>query len=176
MSSIAKLVESKIRKVPDFPKAGVMFKDITPALKDAETLAMIVDWFVDNLKDKNIDYVAGLEARGFLFAPLVAYKLGVGFIPIRKPGKLPAEVEKVSYALEYGEDSLEIHKDAVEPGKRVAIIDDVLATGGTAAAAEELIIKIGGHVAASAFLIELCKLNGRRKLTKHTEILSLIES
>ena len=174
MINTARHVKSKIRNIPDFPKKGILFKDITTALKDPQTLALIVDWFADSLRDKKIDYVVGLEARGFFFAPLIAYKLGAGFVPVRKPGKLPAAVEKVSYDLEYGKDSLEIHTDAIERGARVAIIDDVLATGGTAAAAQKLVAKVGGKLIATAFLLELPSLGGRSKLDKKSEILSLI--
>ena len=171
---IAERVNNKIRIIPDFPKKGISFKDITTAIKDAETLALIMDWFVDELKDKKIDYVVGLESRGFIFAPTIAYKLGAGFIPIRKPGKLPYKVEKASYELEYGSDTIEIHKDAIEKGKNVVIIDDLLATGGTAAAAIELVNKLGGNISAVAFLMEIAFLDGRKKLPD-IETISLIK-
>ena len=175
MKNTAELVQSKIRDIQDFPKAGILFKDITTAMKDADTLSLITDWFYEQLEGRGIDYVIGIEARGFFFAPLAAYKLGAGFIPVRKPGKLPAAVESESYALEYGTDSLEIHKDAIEPGKRVAIIDDVLATGGTAAAVEKLVQRMGAEVALNLFLIELAFLDGRGKLSNNAETISLIK-
>ncbi len=140
---IIEKVKKEIRDVPNFPKKGILFKDITTAIKNPETLVFIIDWFVEKLKDKKIDYVIGLESRGFIFAPTIAYKIGAGFIPIRKPGKLPAEVETMSYDLEYGSDMIEIHQDALEKGSRVAIVDDLLATGGTAEAAYKLIDKLG---------------------------------
>lgn len=167
-------VMSKIRDVQNFPQQGILFKDITTAIKDAKTFALIIDWFVEKLKDKNIDYVVGLESRGFIFAPTIAYRLGAGFVPIRKPGKLPSEVEKVSYDLEYGSDVIEIHKDAIEQGKRVAIIDDLLATGGTAAAACKLIEKLGGEIVSINFMLELSDLNGRKNLPDSVEVLSLV--
>lgn len=172
--NIAELVNSKIRVIPNFPKAGISFKDITTAIKDVSTLALIIDWFVEELKDKQIDYVIGLESRGFIFASAIAYKLKAGFIPIRKPGKLPSEVETANYELEYGSDSIEIHKDAIEQGKNVAIVDDLLATGGTASAAAQLVNKLGGNIKAIAFLMELDFLQGRKKLPQNTEIMSLI--
>lgn len=157
-------LESKIRNIQDFPKPGIGFKDITTLLKDGEAFKEAVDIIVENLKDKNIDYVVGPEARGFLLGAPVAYALGVGFVPIRKPGKLPAEVVSFEYDLEYGTDKIEIHKDSIEEGKRVAIIDDLLATGGTVEAATKLIESLGGEVASIQFLIELEFLNGKEKL------------
>ena len=157
-------LESKIRNIQDFPKPGIGFKDITTLLKDGEAFREAVDIMVENLKDKNIDYVVGPEARGFLLGAPVAYALGVGFVPIRKPGKLPAEVVSFEYDLEYGTDKIEIHKDSIEEGKRVAIIDDLLATGGTVEAATKLIESLGGEVASIQFLIELEFLNGKEKL------------
>lgn len=171
---VVELVKSKIRDVPNFPKESILFKDITTAIKDKETFSLIIDWFVEKLKDKNIDYVVGLESRGFIFAPTIAYKIGAGFVPIRKPGKLPSDVEVAEYDLEYGSDIIEIHKDAIEKGKRVAIVDDLLATGGTAAAAYELVNKLGGKVVSIAFMLELAELNGRDKLPEDVEILSLV--
>lgn len=167
-------VKAKIRDVPNFPKEGILFKDITTAIKDADTFALIIDWFAEKLKGKGVKYVVGLESRGFIFAPTLAYKLGIGFVPIRKPGKLPAPVESVSYELEYGSDTVEIHKDAIEKGAKVAIIDDLLATGGTAAAACELISKVGGEVAFVGFMLELADLEGRKKLPKGIDISSLV--
>jgi adenine phosphoribosyltransferase len=168
------LVKSMIRDVPDFPKPGIIFKDITTALKEPQTFKRIVDFFTDEYKNKGIDYVAGIESRGFMFGAPLAYNIGAGFIVIRKPGKLPAEVEKVTYDLEYGSDSIEIHSDAIEPGKRVLIIDDLLATGGTAAAACQLVEKVGGEIVSIAFVIELDFLNGREKLPKGKNIVSMV--
>ena len=169
------LVKAKVRDIPDFPKQGIIFKDITTVLKDPEAFKRVIDFFTEKLKGKNIDYVAGIESRGFLFAAPIAYNLGIGVIIIRKPGKLPAETESVTYELEYGKDTIEIHKDAIEPGKRVAIIDDLLATGGTAAAACELVQKVGGEVAANCFMIDLTFLNGKDKLPKDVEVITMIE-
>ncbi|EEA84381.1 adenine phosphoribosyltransferase [Peptacetobacter hiranonis] len=157
-------LESKIRNIQDFPKPGIGFKDITTLLKDGEAFKEAVDRIVENLKDKDIDYVVGPEARGFLLGAPVAYALGVGFVPIRKPGKLPAEVVSFEYDLEYGTDKIEMHKDSIEEGKKVAIIDDLLATGGTVEAATKLIESLGGEIASIQFLIELEFLNGRDKL------------
>lgn len=157
-------IKSKIRVIEDFPKEGVSFKDITTLLKDKDAFIKVVDIIVDDLKDKDIDYIAGPEARGFLFGAAVAYALGVGFIPIRKPGKLPFETYSHEYDLEYGTNTLEIHSDAIEEGKNVAIVDDLLATGGTVLSAIKLIESIGGNVVALEFLIELEYLQGRGKL------------
>ncbi len=153
-----------IREVPDYPKAGILFYDITTLLKDPSGLELVIDSLHLQIRDLSIDRVVGIEARGFIFGPAVAYALGVGFAPIRKPKKLPAPYESVKYALEYGEDEIAIHRDAVEPGMNVLIVDDLLATGGTAAAATHLIEKLGGKVAALSFVIELDFLNGRARL------------
>jgi adenine phosphoribosyltransferase len=153
-----------IREVPDFPKKGILFYDITTLLKDREGLKVLIDGFAKALQHEAIDLVLGIEARGFIFGPALAYRLGAGFVPIRKPKKLPAAVERVEYALEYGTDALEIHKDAVKPGQRVLIVDDLLATGGTARAALELTRKLGGDVRGFGFVIELDALGGRKKL------------
>ena len=153
-----------IREVPDFPKPGILFYDITTLLKDKLGFATLINALSEHYFEKNIDLVLGIEARGFIFGPALAYRLNAGFVPVRKPRKLPAETAKVTYQLEYGSDTLEIHKDAIHPGQRVIIVDDLLATGGTARAAGELVKKIGGTVHAFAFLIELVALNGRAKL------------
>lgn len=160
-------LKSKIRVIEDFPEKGISFKDITPLIKDYEAFNESVRKIVEDLKDKNVDYVAGPEARGFLFGATVAYALGVGFIPVRKPGKLPADTISYEYQLEYGTNTLEIHKDAIEKGKRVAIVDDLLATGGTMLAAAKLIESIGGEVVAMEFLIELENLKGRERLSDY---------
>lgn len=156
-----------IREVPDYPKPGILFYDITTLLKDSSGLRGVIDGLSDAAQGLKIDRVVGIEARGFIFGPAVAYALGAGFVPIRKPKKLPSLVERMEYALEYGTDSIEIHRDAIEPGQRVLIIDDVLATGGTAAAAAALVEKLGGNVVALSFVIELDFLNGRSKLPGH---------
>ena len=163
-----------IRDVPDFPKKGIVFKDITTLLKDKDALRLAIDLLADRYIGKGIDLVLGVEARGFIIAGIMAYKLGIGFIPVRKPGKLPAETIKETYELEYGTDSLELHKDAIKPGQTVLIADDLLATGGTARAAVELIRKLGGKVYGLAFLIELDFLHGRKKL-EGLDIFSLIK-
>lgn len=162
-----------IREVPDFPKPGINFFDITTLLKDSQGLKRTLDALKERYKGSEIDTVVGIEARGFFFAPAVAYSLGAGFVPVRKPGKLPSKVEVVEYALEYGTDKLAIHEDAIEPGKRVLIVDDVLATGGTAAAVTELVTRLGGKVAGLGFVIELDFLNGRSKL-EGQDIFSLL--
>lgn len=153
-----------IREVPDFPKPGILFYDITTLLKDPGGLRDVMAALRDAVADVEFDVVAGIESRGFVFGPSVAQEFGKGFVPVRKPGKLPAQTEQVEYELEYGTDSLEIHKDAVSAGTRVLIVDDLLATGGTAKAVAELVEKLGGKVAAMAFVVELDFLNGRGKL------------
>lgn len=165
-------IKNAIRDVPDFPKKGILFRDITTAIKDKDVMKRMIDEIVEAFKDEKIDYVAGIESRGFIFGMPVAYSLGCGFVPIRKPNKLPAETYSVEYELEYGTDKIEMHKDAIEKGKRVLIIDDLLATGGTAAAACELVQK-AGVLAGVAFVIELEDLKGREKLPKDVKILSL---
>ncbi len=157
-------LKSLIREVPDFPKPGINFYDITTLLKDPAGWKGVIDALKDQYKDTKVDVVVGIEARGFFFAPAIAYALGAGFVPVRKPGKLPAATESVEYALEYGTDRLEVHKDAIAPGQKVLILDDVLATGGTAAGVAQLVEKLGGTVAGMGFVVELDFLNGRSKL------------
>ncbi|NOX90546.1 MAG: adenine phosphoribosyltransferase [Calditrichaeota bacterium] len=161
-------INKAIRNVPDFPKPGIMFKDITPILQDAELFAVSIDLFAESMEGIRVDLIAAIEARGFIFAATLAYKLGLGFIPIRKPGKLPYKTYKEEYDLEYGTDALEIHQDAVQKGQRVLLLDDLLATGGTALAAAKLIEKCGGEVTAVRFLIELTFLNGIDKLQQYS--------
>lgn len=168
-------VKEKIRAVPDFPKKGIIFRDITTGLKEAETLQVMVDYLCDQYKDCKIDYIAGIESRGFIFGMPMAYKLDCGFIPVRKPNKLPAETIKESYDLEYGSDSIEIHADAIEKGANVLVVDDLLATGGTAQAACKLVKKAGGNLVGAAFLIELEALNGRDKLTDCGKVVSMLK-
>ena len=155
---------SKIRQVPDFPKPGILFYDITTLLADPQGFRDTIDALTAPFAGQGIDRVVGIESRGFILAAAVADRLGAGFVPIRKPGKLPSTTLGESYALEYGTDSLEIHEDAIAPGQRVAVVDDVIATGGTAAAVGELVEGLGGSVACYAFLVELTFLNGRSKL------------
>lgn len=157
-------LKSKIRVIEDFPKEGISFKDITTLLKDGEAFRETVDTIAGHLKEKNIDIIVGPEARGFILGAAVAYALGVAFVPVRKPGKLPAETRTYEYDLEYGVDQLEIHVDAIYEGTRIAIVDDLLATGGTVSAVIKLIESLGGTVSQCEFLIELEELNGREKL------------
>ena len=159
-------IKKKIRTIPDFPKKGIMFRDITTLLKDAEGMKRVIEIFQDRYKNKKIDVVAGIESRGFILGGILAEKLGVGFVPIRKPGKLPYETISQEYELEYGKDKVEIHKDAVKPGDNVLLIDDLVATGGTAEASAQLIEKLGGKIVEIAFVIELPDLKGREKLSK----------
>lgn len=162
-----------IREVPDFPKPGILFYDITTLLKDPQGLRGVIDALRSQFAHQDIHTVVGIEARGFIFAPAVAYALNAGFVPIRKPKKLPSKVEREEYALEYGSDAVEVHRDAVQPGQNVLIVDDVLATGGTAAAATRLLEKLGARVAGLGFVIELDFLKGRERLQGY-EIDSLI--
>src|SRR5580698_4366507 len=166
-------IEALIRAIPDFPIAGILFRDITPLLKDKQGFRSAIDLFVDKFKGSGIDVVVGVEARGYIFGAPVAYALGAGFIPVRKPGKLPYQTYTEEYALEYGTNSLEIHADAIEQGQRVLVVDDLLATGGTAAATRRLLERCGAKVEAFAFLIELKALNGREALTG-TEVVSFV--
>jgi len=153
-----------IREVPDYPKPGILFYDLTTLLKNKEGFRVLIDKLCGHYAGRKIDVVAGIEARGFIFAPALAYRLGAGFVPVRKPKKLPAKTASVTYALEYGTDTLEIHEDAVQKGQHALICDDLLATGGTAAATVELIRKLGGQVDGAAFAVELKFLKGREKL------------
>lgn len=167
-------LKNLIRTVPDFPKPGIMFYDITTLLKDPYGLRTTIDRLVELIDDPNIDTVIGIEARGFIFAPALAYRLKAGFVPVRKPKKLPAPTESISYELEYGTDTLEIHKDAIGNGNRVLIADDLLATGGTACAVANLVEKLGGTIAGLAFVVELTFLSGREKLSNY-KVSSLLE-
>lgn len=167
-------IKSMIREVPNFPKEGILFRDITTALKDANTLKLMIDEIYEIFKNEKIDYIAGIESRGFIFGMPLAYKLNCGFIPVRKPKKLPAEVISQEYELEYGTDKIEIHKDALKKGDRVLIVDDLLATGGTAQAAVKLIDQVAQTVGI-AFVIELEDLKGREKLPQNIKITSLVK-
>ena len=157
-------VREHVRQVPDFPKPGILFLDITTATKDAKSMQKMIDFLVEQFTEEKIDYGAGIESRGFIFGAPLACRLGAGFIPIRKPNKLPADTIKESYSLEYGTDTIEMHADAVKSGDRVLVIDDLLATGGTAVAACNLVRKAGAEVVAAAFIIELDPLKGREKI------------
>ncbi len=167
-------LKEKIRVIENFPKEGISFKDITTLIGDGEGLKASIDAIVDYLKDKNIDVIVGPEARGFIFGVPVAYAMGIGFVPVRKPGKLPAETISVTYDLEYGSDEIQIHKDAIKPGQRVAIVDDLLATGGTVEAVTKLVEQAGGVVASIDFVTELTGLKGRDKLEGY-DVMSLVE-
>jgi adenine phosphoribosyltransferase len=167
-------LKSLIRAIPDFPRKGILFRDITTLLQDPEGLNYVIDRLAEVYADQSIDYVAGIESRGFIFGTPLACRLSAGFVPIRKPGKLPAAVHFTEYELEYGTDRLEVHQDAFKPGSRVLMVDDLLATGGTAAAAAHLVDKTGAHLMGFAFIIELADLGGRSKLPD-LPIESLIE-
>ncbi|MBA3916207.1 MAG: adenine phosphoribosyltransferase [Acidobacteriales bacterium] len=162
-----------IREIPDFPKPGILFYDITTLLKDKAGFAKLIDALAEHYLDQHIDLVLGMEARGFIFGPALAYRLNAGFIPVRKPGKLPAAASRIEYELEYGSNVLEIHKDAIEKSQRVIICDDLLATGGTAQATVQLAEKAGAEVVGLAFVVELDFLNGREKLKGH-DVFSLL--
>jgi adenine phosphoribosyltransferase len=162
-----------IREIPDHPKPGILFYDLTTLLQDPRGFHSLVDQLCTHYNGKKVDIVAGIEARGFIFAPALAYRLGAGFIPVRKPKKLPWKTASVTYQLEYGSDQLEIHQDAVKPGQRVLLCDDLLATGGTAAAAIGLVRQLGGEIAGAAFAVELSFLNGRAKL-RGVDVFSLL--
>jgi adenine phosphoribosyltransferase len=153
-----------IREIPDYPKPGILFYDVTTLLKDPKGFHQLVDKLCEHYAGRKVDVVAGIEARGFIFAPALAYRLGAGFVPVRKPKKLPWKTTGVTYQLEYGTDTLEIHEDGIAPGQHALICDDLLATGGTASAAVELVRKLGGEVIGAAFAVELCFLGGRKKL------------
>jgi adenine phosphoribosyltransferase len=157
-------LKSKIRHVPDFPKAGILFYDVTTLLRDPDGFRLAIDSLSTPYRGRQIDIVVGIESRGFILGAAVADRIGAGFVPVRKLGKLPATTVRATYDLEYGSDSLEVHKDAVEPGQRVLIVDDLLATGGTARATVGLVKQLGGRVEGVAFLIELTDLNGRKQL------------
>lgn len=157
-------LKAKIRDIPDYPKPGIVFRDITPLVRDPAALRLAVHRLIEPFLDDRLTAVAGMEARGFIFGSLAAWELGIGFVPLRKPGKLPYDVQEVSYELEYGSAALEVHVDAVGPGDRVLLVDDLVATGGTAEASCQLIERLGAEVAALAFVVELESLNGRARL------------
>lgn len=166
-------LKSQIRDIPDFPKPGILFRDITTLLKDGETFQRVIDKFTAFYHGEGIEKVVGIESRGFIFGAPLAYNLGAGFVPVRKPGKLPSDIYEAAYQLEYGTDTLNIHQDAIAPGEKVLIIDDLLATGGTMGAAVELVKRLGGVVLGIAVLVELADLKGRERLAGQS-ILSLV--
>ena len=173
MNSV-QLVKDRIRSIKDFPIEGIIFRDITTAIKDKEALREMINFLTEKFINKGMDYVAVIESRGFIFGSALAYNINAGCILIRKPGKLPAETISEEYSLEYGTDKLEIHKDAIEEGKNVIVIDDLLATGGTVSAACKLLKKAGANVKAAAFVIELADLNGRKNLPQDIEVVSMV--
>jgi adenine phosphoribosyltransferase len=173
MSAAAPEWAALVRDVPDFPQPGILFKDITTLIKDGDAFRQVIGALVNRYRGQKIDRVVGVESRGFIFAGPLAYELGAGFVPVRKPGKLPADVIKTEYQLEYGANTLEVHRDAIEPGQKVLIVDDVLATGGSAAATVKLVEQLGGAVMGIAVVIELGFLNGREKLAGY-DLFSLV--
>ena len=175
MAATTKDLAASIRDIPDFPKPGILFKDITTLLKDGDSFKGAVDGLIERIGKRDVDVVVGMESRGFIFGAPIAYNLGVGFVPVRKLGKLPADVVSVEYDLEYGSATLEMHKDAIKPGAKVLIIDDLLATGGTVAGTIELVKQLKGEIVALAFLIELVALKGRDKLAGY-DIVTLIQA
>lgn len=168
-------IKNSIRNIPDYPKPGIQFKDITTAMKNPAIFKEMIDLLAAHFAAQKIDYIVGIDARGFIFGGALAYKLGCGFVPVRKPGKLPADTIAEEYALEYGTDTLEIHKDALKKGDRVIIVDDLIAVGGTAQAAANLVQKLGATIVAFAFAIELTALKGREKLQHLAEVYSLVQ-
>ncbi len=173
-SNVLEKLRTGVRDVPDFPKKGIIFKDITPILKDGGLFRSSIDLFLEQCQGKKIDKIVGIDARGFLFGSAVAYELGIGFVPLRKKGRLPYKTESAKYSLEYGEAEMELHVDAIVAGEQIVLIDDLLATGGTSASAATLIKKVGGELVAAIFLIELEFLRGREKLNP-TEIISFLK-
>ncbi|MDH4100365.1 MAG: adenine phosphoribosyltransferase [Nitrospirota bacterium] len=167
------MFKSQIRDIPDFPKQGILFRDITTLLKDGDAFKRAVDKFTAFYQNEGVDKVVGIESRGFIFGAPLAYNLGAGFVPVRKPGKLPSDIYEATYELEYGQDTLNIHQDAISPGQKVLLVDDLLATGGTMGAAVQLVKRLGGIVVGIAFLVELTDLKGREKLAGQS-VLSLV--
>jgi adenine phosphoribosyltransferase len=168
-------IRTAVRDIPDYPKPGILFKDITTVLRQPELFRSVIDYFTLVARDQDIQYVVGIESRGFIFGAPLADRIGAGFVPVRKRGKLPGSVAQYEYDLEYGTDCIEIHDDAIEPGARVLLVDDLLATGGTAEAAAQLIRKVGGELIGAAFLIELSFLPGREKLASLPRVDALIQ-
>jgi adenine phosphoribosyltransferase len=168
------LLRSRIRDIPDFPEKGILFRDITPLLADVQAFRATIEMMAEQLDGESIDAVIGIESRGFMFGAALADKLGVGFVPVRKPGKLPAATYRAEYDLEYGSDAVEIHRDALEPGERVVVVDDLIATGGTAKATAELVQQCGAEISAFAFVINLVDLEGAKKLAPH-RVISILD-
>ncbi len=167
-------LKKQIREVPDFPKQGILFYDLTTLFREAAGLRSVIEFLTERYKDKGIDRVIGIESRGFIFGPTVAYNIGAGFVPVRKPGKLPAPTFRETYQLEYGTDCLEIHQDAIQPGQKVLIVDDLIATGGTAAATVNMVRKMSAELVGLAFVVELEALKGREKLDS-CEVFSILK-
>lgn len=174
MTPLEDRVRQAIRSIPDFPRTGILFRDYTPVLRDPKLLSDVIDWFVEQLKGQGVDYVVGIESRGFTLGTVLAQKMGIGFIPARKKGKLPGDVVQYHYDLEYGTDCIEMQRDSFLPGSRVVVVDDLLATGGTMAATIELTKRLGADVRGVLFLIELCELSGRNKLPEGTMVHTLV--
>jgi adenine phosphoribosyltransferase len=168
-------LKRKIREIPDFPKPGILFYDVTTLLKDADGLKAVVEILTERYQNQGVQKVLGIESRGFILGPVLAYRLGAGFVPVRKKGKLPAETVSATYDLEYGTDTLEVHKDAVEPGEKILIIDDLIATGGTAAATVDMVKHLGADILEIAFLIELTFLKGRDKLPPELSVFTILQ-
>ncbi len=168
-------LKKTIREVPDYPKPGILFYDITTLLKDADAFRKVIDILTERYRGRGIKKILGIDSRGFIFAPCVAYNLGAGFVPVRKKGKLPAETLSVDYELEYGSNTIEIHRDSLEPGEKVVIIDDLIATGGTAAATARMVEELGAELVEMAFMIELTFLKGRENLPEDTEVFSILK-
>lgn len=168
-------LKKTIREVPDYPKPGILFYDITTLLKDADAFRKVIDILTERYRGRGINKILGIDSRGFIFAPCVAYNLGAGFVPVRKKGKLPAETLSVDYELEYGSNTIEIHRDSLEPGEKVVIIDDLIATGGTAAATARMVEELGAELVEMAFMIELTFLKGRENLPEDTEVFSILK-
>ena len=167
-------LKNHIRTIPDFPKKGIMFRDVTTLMKNGESFKYTIDQLYEKYSGQKIDKIVGIESRGFIFGGALAYKLGIGFVPVRKPGKLPGEKVRVEYELEYGKDALEIHKDAILPGENVLIIDDLIATGGTCLAAISLVEKLNGNIVGCAFVVDLPELKGKEKLSNY-QLFNLVE-
>lgn len=168
-------LKKTIREVPDYPKPGILFYDITTLLKDADAFRKVINILTERYRGRGIKKILGIDSRGFIFAPCVAYNLGAGFVPVRKKGKLPAETLSVDYELEYGSNTIEIHRDSLEQGEKVVIIDDLIATGGTAAATAKMVEELGAELVEMAFMIELTFLKGRENLPEDTEVFSVLK-
>lgn len=174
-TTLSQAVRDTIQNIPDFPKPGILFRDFTPVLKDPKLFEQVIDWFAEQLKDQRVDYIVGIESRGFILGIPLAQKLGIGFIPARKQGKLPGLVEQYHYDLEYGTDCIEMHKDAFDPGANIVVVDDLLATGGTLNATINLVRRLAGNVVASVMMVELLPLQGRKALPQEIPLHALVQ-